>query len=92
MNKKKWESLPPDVQKLIDDNIGKKQFILAGQRMDEADHRSQAFCVEKGEKVYTLPDQERARWKGAVKPHMDQWVKKMESKGLPGKEVLEEVF
>jgi len=92
MNKKKWESLPPDIQKLIDDNIGEEQWVLSGQRMDEADQGSRAFCVEKGDKVYTLPEQERARWKEAVKPHLDQWVKKVEAKGLPGKEVLAEVF
>jgi TRAP-type C4-dicarboxylate transport system substrate-binding protein len=92
MNKKKWDSLPPDIQRLIDDNIGEKQFVLAGQRMDEADHRSRTFCVEKGMKVYTLPEQEKARWKERVRPHLDKWVQDMESKGLPGKEVLGEVF
>ena len=39
--------------------------------------------------IYDLAPAEAAKWKAATKPIVDDWVKSMEEKGLPGNEILE---
>lgn len=88
MNKKKYESLPPDLKKVIDENSGKKMSIVAGRAYDKKDRPSYELCLKKGIKVYELPPQEREKWRKASMPVENGWIKDMEAKGLPAKEVL----
>jgi len=88
MNKDKYNSLPANLKKIIDDNSGLKMSIAAGKAYDKADKPAYELCLKKGIKVYTLPPQERARWMEAAKPIEANWLKDMKAKGLPGKEVL----
>jgi hypothetical protein len=44
--------------------------------------------VKKGLTVISLPAAEQERWVKAVKPVLDDYVKRTKAKGLPGDEVL----
>jgi len=88
MNKDKYNSLPANLKKTLDDNSGLKMSIAAVKAHDKADKPAYELCLKKGIKVYTLPPQERARWMEAAKPIEANWLKDMKAKGLPGKEVL----
>ena len=35
-----------------------------------------------------MPAEERQRWAAKLQPMEDEWVKSMEAKGLPGRQVL----
>ncbi|MCK4500984.1 TRAP transporter substrate-binding protein [Candidatus Babeliales bacterium] len=89
MNKKRYESLPDDLRKVIDENSGMKMAIFAGRSYDKADAPAKELSLKKGITVYQLPAEEIERWKKAVKPVEAEWIKSMEAKGLPGKEVLD---
>jgi TRAP-type C4-dicarboxylate transport system substrate-binding protein len=90
MNKKKWESLPKDVQKAFDD-VSEEWIAVAGKAWDEADVEGYKYSAELGNKVIKLSEAEQAKWAAAVKPVADGYVKHMESKGLPGKQAVAEV-
>ncbi|MBP7341934.1 MAG: TRAP transporter substrate-binding protein [Syntrophaceae bacterium] len=90
MNKKKWESLPKDIQKAFDD-VSEEWIAVAGKAWDEADVEGYKYSAELGNKVIKLSEAEQAKWAAAVKPVADGYVKHMESKGLPGKQAVAEV-
>ncbi|MBP7766692.1 MAG: TRAP transporter substrate-binding protein [Deltaproteobacteria bacterium] len=90
MNKKKWESLPKDVQKVLDE-VSEEWIAVAGKAWDAADVEGYSYSAELGNKVIKLSEAEQAKWEAAVKPVADGYIKNMEMKGLPGKQAVAEV-
>lgn len=91
MNLKTFNSLPPDIQKIIDDLSGPEQSAYIGRCIDaeqeEARLKLEAIDKENGNPpIYDLPKAERERWKQALKPAVDRWIANLEKDGLPGKE------
>ncbi|MEJ2156108.1 MAG: TRAP transporter substrate-binding protein [Desulfobacteraceae bacterium] len=85
MNKRKWNSLPKDVQEGIMSVGGLKGSKFWGKNhFDTAKDgvMEKVKSVGKTIEVYDLPAQERERWlEKAGKPVWEQWVKSMEAKG-----------
>jgi TRAP-type C4-dicarboxylate transport system substrate-binding protein len=92
MNKKKFASLPPDVQKVINDNSGLNFSIASGRAWDKEDAASKAVCVKNGAQIYKLEGRELERWKKTVQPVVDNWVKEKTAKGLPAKQILSDAM
>lgn len=88
MNKDKYNTLTPDIKKIFDENTGLKMSITAGAAYDHADKIGKAIFLKHGGKIYTLPPSKRARWVKASGSVKNYWLKEMQSKSLPGKEVL----
>jgi TRAP-type transport system periplasmic protein len=96
MNKAKWNSLSPDVQRAImsvSGYEGSRTYAHNYHDSYEAPVRKEmADWVKKGgHKVeeYKLPKAELDRWiQIGGKPIWDRWVAAAEAKGLPGKAVL----
>lgn len=87
MNKGTWNSLPTDI-KLIIEQINKKVYSLYHADKLRADKESWALLNNKIE-IYDLDPAEAARWREATAPIIDEWVKSMEDKGMPGQEILD---
>jgi TRAP-type C4-dicarboxylate transport system substrate-binding protein len=87
MNKAKWNSIPPDLQKIID-QVSEEFAEKQGKLWDELDKEGEDALLKKGGKMITLPKEEQARWKAQLKPILDEYVKSMKAKGLPGDEAL----
>jgi TRAP-type C4-dicarboxylate transport system substrate-binding protein len=87
MNKKKWESIPPDMQKIIE-KVNAEWIERVGKTWDEIDASGKAFSQKQGGKVITLSKEEGERWVKAVQPVLNDYVTMAKSKGLPGDEVL----
>jgi TRAP-type C4-dicarboxylate transport system substrate-binding protein len=87
MNKKKWESLPPHIKKTIDD-MGKEFSVKYGQRWDDIDREGLEFAKSLGNEIITLSPEEDKKWAALAKPLVDDYVKRMKEKGLPGDEVV----
>jgi TRAP-type C4-dicarboxylate transport system substrate-binding protein len=92
MNKKKYESLPADLKKVIDDNSGAKLVPTAIKTWD--------FVEEEGEKVmHTKPKNkfsslsaaETAKFKEKVKPVFDRFRKMLDEGGDNGAKIIAEV-
>jgi len=87
MNKDKWNSLPPDVQKTIE-QINEEYIEKQGKVWDEIDKAGRDFTIGRGNKIITLSPEEDQRWEKAVRPLLTEYKKNMKDKGLPGEEVL----
>ena len=55
---------------------------------DEIDKEGKEFAIKKGIKFIPLSREENARWAEKVNPLLDDYVKNMKAKGLPGQEAL----
>ena len=91
-----WNSLPPDIQKALDEASGLEKALDCGRIFDEENAHFLQEIIKHDEKVgnppvYYLPDDERARWKEAVAPVIEEWVAEKEAAGLPAKAALDEL-
>ena len=91
MNKNKFESLPDNVKKIIEENSGLALSRAFGISFDQTYAAMKQICLKTGMKEVTFPDSEMQKLIKLTAPMKDQWVKDMEAKGLPGKAVLETV-
>jgi TRAP-type C4-dicarboxylate transport system substrate-binding protein len=87
MNKDKWNALPPDIQKIIE-KINGEWIEKQGKTWDEIDKEGRDFTLKLGNKIIPLSKEENEKWVKAVRPLLDDYVKNMKDKGLPGEEVL----
>ena len=87
MNKAKWNALPPDIQKIIE-QINGEWPEKHGKGWDEIDKAGKDFTIQRGNKIITLSVDENRKWERTLKPLYDEYVKSMKDKGLPGEEVL----
>lgn len=87
MNKKKWDSLPADIQKIIMAESGLKYSVHMGKVFkDENAH----FLKEIGEwdkkhgnpPITYLDPEEKKRWIAATQPVVEDWIKKRRKKAL----------
>ena len=91
MNQKKYDSLPPDLRKVLDDLSGAwgAEYTGAAWDRNEADGIEAAKKV--GATVYVVPAEERQRWAAKLKPVEEDWVKSMDAKGLAGRQTLSDL-
>jgi TRAP-type C4-dicarboxylate transport system substrate-binding protein len=83
MNQKKWDSLPPDLQKIITD-VSKKYENVTAKAWEDSDESGRQFCLKLGHEFIKLPDEESAKFKAAMKPVFEEYIKQVKEKGLDG--------
>jgi TRAP-type C4-dicarboxylate transport system substrate-binding protein len=88
MNKTKWDSLPPDIQKIIRE-INKEWIVKHGQAWDESDEEGKQFFKSKGGEIISLDEKENERWKKAVAPVLAAYEESMKKQGINGKEIVD---
>jgi TRAP-type transport system periplasmic protein len=89
MNKASYENLPDDLKKVIDDNSGMEMAAMMGRAMDNGDEAGLKIAQEGDNNIIILDEAETQRWKDTAAPLINAWVEEMESKGLPGNEMLQ---
>ncbi len=87
MNKEKWNSLPPDIQKTIE-KVNAEWIEKNGRLWDDIDKSGKAFTQRAGNQIISLSKEENQRWAKAVAPILDDYKQQMKQKGLPGGEAL----
>jgi TRAP-type C4-dicarboxylate transport system substrate-binding protein len=87
MNKDKWNSLPKDVQAVIE-QINQEWTLKAGDPWDEGDQDGKKFMASRGNVTMALSRQEDERWAARMKPQFDAYVKEKTAKGLPAAAAL----
>lgn len=91
MNEAKYQSLPPDLRKVIDSNSGLAASSWAGETgFDAVSAQYRKAAQDGGGNVYELPDAEYQRWVKATDAVDDEWVKDATAKGADGKKLLED--
>ena len=93
MNPASWSKLPPEVQKIMENYTGAAASDFYGKEFDRYNEMNEAQVrAIKGKTFIALSPEEVKRWKEICKPIWDKWLANMESKGLPGKAVLQETL
>ncbi len=84
MNQQKYDSLPDDLKKVIDDNSGLEFSANAGKTMSDYDAPARKIAEEAGNTFEVLDETEVARWRAAAEPVLTNWLKEMDEKGIDG--------
>jgi TRAP-type C4-dicarboxylate transport system substrate-binding protein len=82
MNKKKYESLPADLRKVIDDHSGRHIASWAGQNWDDIEKPGKEAAQAAGNQFPIMPAAEVDRVRAAVKPEIDKFLKELSSAGF----------
>jgi len=90
MNKEKWNSLPEDIKKIINE-VNEEWIDKQGAAWDAADQEGMSYVQELGKSVIELSDNEETAMVEAVQPIMQEYIDAVSAQGLPGKEVLEDI-
>ncbi|MCA1960742.1 MAG: TRAP transporter substrate-binding protein [Desulfomonile sp.] len=88
MNKQRFNSLPPDIQKIIEEMT--PEYIEKYDKMwTETEAAGKEFVEKRGVKILSLSPEEEARWyEKASQPLIEAYIKEMKAKGLPGEEAV----
>lgn len=88
MNKKKFASLPPDIQAIID-QMSPEYIEKYAQMWTRINVAGKDWLVKRGVEIISLSPEEQARWyEQGSKPLVEAYVKEMKEKGLPGDEAV----
>jgi TRAP-type C4-dicarboxylate transport system substrate-binding protein len=90
MNLQKWNSLPADVRKIMED-LSAQWIDVHGKAWDLLDEEGREYTLSLGNRIVALSAEEAARWKKAVAPIIDQYVQEASAKGLPAKNAIGEL-
>ncbi len=90
MNKDRYESLPDDLKKVIDDNSGLEFSVFAGGTQADADGPARQVAVDAGNNIITVTEEQAAEWEKIAKPIYESWVADMNSKGIDGQALIDE--
>jgi TRAP-type C4-dicarboxylate transport system substrate-binding protein len=88
MNKKKWDSLPPDIQKIFTE-LSANFPDYHGYVWEYYDKIGlEYFQSLPGRELIQIPPDQRAEWEAAVAPVIEKYIKDKTAMGLPAKEIL----
>jgi TRAP-type C4-dicarboxylate transport system substrate-binding protein len=88
MNKDKWNSLPKDIQQIIEE-INSEWVAQHGEAWDSSDTVGMQVFLNKGNSIIGLSEREAARWKKAIAPIITNYIKYLNGKGLNGQEIVD---
>ena len=91
MNKAKWNSLPADVKKVIDD-LSREQAVWTGEYVDR--HVQEALEWSKmnhKHQVLRLPAEEQQQIQTLLAPMTEDYIRKVSAQGLNGKQIVADV-
>jgi len=81
MNRKKYDQLPEDLKKILDDMTGVELTRIFGKTLDDGAAKDSVAFKKEGHEFYSLPPAEKERWIAKVQGIHDAWVKEMKEKG-----------
>jgi TRAP-type C4-dicarboxylate transport system substrate-binding protein len=90
MNRAAYDKLPPDLQKVIDNNSGIETAAMFGRAMDEGDRIGRDIAVKAGNTIVALDAAETQRWRRTAATVETDWVSEMKGKGIDGAQLVSE--
>ena len=89
MNKAKYNSLPPDLKKVIDDNAGMVTSAQFGKIQQGNDVPGRKSASDRGNAIYSISVNEAQDFRRKARTVEVEWVEDMNKKGFDGKKLLE---
>ncbi|WP_127108066.1 TRAP transporter substrate-binding protein [Pararhodobacter zhoushanensis] len=90
MNQDTYDSLPADLQEVIDNNSGLEFSIFAGGTQADADGPARQVAVDLGNNIVTVSEADAQEWVDVVQPLYATWVEDMNGRGIDGQALIDE--
>jgi TRAP-type C4-dicarboxylate transport system substrate-binding protein len=90
MNQAKYDSLPAELKKVIDNNSGAVLSQSIGRSWDNSQAAGRRLAQERGNSIHVIPATELQAWVQAAQPLYRDFVADMDKKGLPGQQMLQD--
>jgi TRAP-type C4-dicarboxylate transport system substrate-binding protein len=88
MNKAKYDGLPPDVKKAIDETTGDAMVPKFEAWWAKWDGQGKEDAAKRGNEVITLTDAQRAEWRKALQPMIDAYLEGLKGQGVKDPQAL----
>ena len=86
MSQEKYDSLSPDLQKLLDETGGPDRAEAFGAMVDAGEAESEDYLIKNNVEIVTLSDEEQARLREAVHPLVQSAIDRVAATGKPAQE------
>jgi TRAP-type C4-dicarboxylate transport system substrate-binding protein len=90
LNRKTFDSLPPDLKKVFYDNLRVLSQLSAKGYM-RGDEYARTVMEKTGVETITLSADEFARWRSAVQPIWEEFIADNEARGLPARQLTKDL-
>lgn len=90
MHRDTWNKLPRDIQQIIEGLSGASLSARCGAALDNYETQALEKVKAQGGQVYEFPPSEMDKIRGLIGPIYNEWVAKMEARGVPGRAILDE--
>ena len=90
MNPAKYNSLPPNLKKVIDNNSGLAASKWAGKTFDSFTAPARQIAVQRHDIINVLSPAEYNRWVKATERVDDEWIKEVNARGFNGAALLKD--
>lgn len=90
MNKKKYDSLPADLRKVIDKHSGRDFAVEVGRIWTRTEDYGLKVALDDGNEHIVIPKAELKRFEAALQPVIDRWIAEVKDKGIDGEALVKE--
>jgi TRAP-type C4-dicarboxylate transport system substrate-binding protein len=90
MNLKRWNSLPPDIQKVFM-KYRLPLTVAVGVKNLEMNKYILAQLKKRGDQIYIMPQAQRARWRATLQPVYARQIELMNKAGLKGAAIMKKI-
>lgn len=88
MNKQKYESLPEDARKAIDEMSGDALVAKFGPWWDKWEARGKADAVKRNQEIIEVDEATRAKWAEQLQPMTDKYLETLAGEGVADPKAL----
>jgi TRAP-type transport system periplasmic protein len=89
MNKAKYNSLAPDLKKIIDNNSGMATSAWLGKTQQAGDAAGRKAAADRGNTIFTVGKEEAQQFRRASRLVEVEWIEDMKKRGFDGQKLLD---
>ncbi len=89
MNKAKYNSLPPDLKKIIDNNTGMETSAWLGKVQQEGEIPGRKSATDRNNTIFTVGPEEAQEFRRKSRALEVEWVEDMNKRGYDGRKLLD---
>lgn len=89
MNQRAYEGLSDDLRKVMDDHSGMALSQRIGAQFDAFEEKGKGAVIAQGNTIGEISAEEINSWRELAKPVHDEWIAKLNDRGLDGAAILD---
>lgn len=88
MNKKRYNSLPDDLKKVIDDNSGAALVEMIGDKWDKVEVPGKGMQLKSGGEIISLNATAKDTFDAVAQTVVDKWISEVAKRGIDGAQIV----